>query len=53
MKGIFEFEGEFLKVCWAFRLDPANTKDFVRPDSFMASPGASRRLYLKLRRVGK
>ncbi len=53
MKGIFEFEGEFLKVCWGFRLDPANTKDFVRPDSFMVSPGGSRRVYLKLMRVGK
>ena len=52
MKGIYEFEGELLKVCFTFRMNSSNTKDFVRPDSFVVKP-ARRGVYLKFRRVGE
>jgi uncharacterized protein (TIGR03067 family) len=45
--GIYEFEGEFLRVCFVNRRDP----NFKRPDSFVAEPGTTRR-YMKYRRLG-
>ncbi len=52
LKGIYEFDGEFLKVCYTFRVDPAKTSNLVRPDSFALAPG-SRGLSLKFKRVGE
>jgi uncharacterized protein (TIGR03067 family) len=49
MLGIYEFEGDFLKVCYWIRLDP-NDAEFKRPDSFAVEPG-SRRMFLKFERV--
>jgi uncharacterized protein (TIGR03067 family) len=50
MLGIYEFDGDFLKLCYWIRLDPADAQ-FKRPDSFAVAPG-TRRIYVKLRRVG-
>ena len=51
IKGIYEFEGESLRICYGIHIDPPNNPEFRRPDSFVAGPG-TRRFYLKLRRVG-
>jgi uncharacterized protein (TIGR03067 family) len=52
LKGIYEFDGEFLKICYTFRTDPAKTPNLVRPDSFALAPG-SRGMSLKFKRVGE
>lgn len=50
--GIYEFDGELLRVCYRIRLDPANEpSDSKRPDSFLVRGGGFRRVYVKLRRV--
>jgi uncharacterized protein (TIGR03067 family) len=49
--GIYEFDGEYLKLCYWVRLDP-NDVDFKRPDSFAVEPG-TRRVYTKFRRLGE
>jgi uncharacterized protein (TIGR03067 family) len=52
--GIYEFDGEFLRVCYGIRLDPANQPpESRRPDSFLVSSGGFRRTYVKLKRVGE
>jgi uncharacterized protein (TIGR03067 family) len=51
--GIYEFDGEFLKVCYGIRLDPPNEPpESRRPDSFLVSGRNFRRTYLKFERVG-
>jgi uncharacterized protein (TIGR03067 family) len=50
LKGIYEFEGEFLKVCYSLSV-PAKNTSFKRPDSFVVEPGSSR-VYVKFRRFG-
>ncbi|MGO9469962.1 MAG: TIR domain-containing protein [Isosphaeraceae bacterium] len=47
--GIYDFEGEFLKICYWVRLD--FDPNFKRPDSFAAGPGTER-TYLKFRHLG-
>jgi uncharacterized protein (TIGR03067 family) len=47
--GIYELEGEFLKVCFGVRLD--NNPDFKRPDSFVPAGGVFR-MYRKFKRLG-
>jgi uncharacterized protein (TIGR03067 family) len=49
MLGIYDFEGDFLKVCYWIRLDP-NDADFKRPDSFAVETG-TRRVFVKFRRI--
>jgi uncharacterized protein (TIGR03067 family) len=44
-KGIYEFEGEFLKVCYSWATDPDKEPDFVRPRSFVIAPGLRRQYY--------
>ena len=52
-KGIYEFEGEFLKVCyWYGPRDLANSPAFRRPNSFVVG-AVTRRNYIKFRRVGE
>jgi len=52
-KGIYEFEGEFLRVCyWFGPRDLANSPAFRLPDSFIVGT-FDRRVYLKFRRVGE
>jgi uncharacterized protein (TIGR03067 family) len=46
--GIYELEGEFLKVCFGIRLD--NDPDFKRPDSFVPA-GGTLRMYRKFKRL--
>jgi hypothetical protein len=48
--GIYEFEGEFLKMCCRVRRDP-NERGFQRADSFELAPEIET-FYLKLRRLG-
>ena len=48
--GIYEFEGDFLRICWRTRSDPNDTK-VKRPDSFVLGPGDTIQ-YRKLRRLG-
>jgi uncharacterized protein (TIGR03067 family) len=49
--GIYEFEGEFFKVCYSVRMDHA--PDVKRPDSFVLTEGAGLRHYLKFKRLGR
>ncbi len=52
LKGIYEFEGGFLKVCYTFRTSADKSRDWARPESFVLARG-SRGLSLKFRRVGE
>jgi hypothetical protein len=52
--GIYEFDGEFLRVCYGIRLDPANQPaESRRPDSFIVASGGFSRNYVKFKRVGE
>ena len=49
--GIYEFEGEFLKICWRTRLHLEDAK-ITRPNSFAVRPGSAVK-YRKFRRLGR
>jgi uncharacterized protein (TIGR03067 family) len=51
-KGIYAFEGDFLRVCYTFTTRAEKGRDLARPESFDLERGG-RGLSLKFRRVGE
>jgi hypothetical protein len=51
-KGIYAFEGDFLRVCYTFTTRAEKGRDLARPESFVLDRGG-RGLSLKFRRVGE
>jgi hypothetical protein len=51
--GIYELDGETLKITFGFLTDPANQqREEKRPTSFDPSGSGSRKLNYRLKRVG-
>jgi len=51
-RGIYEFDGEFLKICYRWRGVPSKEAPPDRPDSFVGAEGRGGTWLFKLKRVG-